>query len=156
MDVHLTEEGLERLRRELEHLKGPRRREVIQAVKTAREHGDLSENAEYDAAKEEQGKLEARIGQLEEQLSRAVVIDKAKIPEDRISIGKTVRLQDRDTGETLTYTLVSPQEADFEAGRISMTSPVGKGLIGKQAGVTVDIRIPAGVRRYTILSVTLA
>lgn len=155
-DVYLTPEGLERLRRELAELKGPRRREVISAVQVAREHGDLSENAEYDAAKEEQAKLEMRIHQLEEQLGRAKVIDRAHIPEGRISIGQRVRLQDLASQEEVEYVLVAPPESDFESGRISITSPIGKGLLGQQIGATVEILIPAGTRRYRVVSAEIA
>lgn len=156
MDMHLTPAGYAKLKAELETLKGPRRREVIEAVKTAREHGDLSENAEYDAAKEEQGKLELRIRQLEEQLARAVIIDRSQIPEEGVSIGKRVRLLDLAAGEEYAYTLVSPPEADFDAGKISVSSPLGQGLIGHRPGEEVEIRIPAGLRRYRLLEVSLA
>jgi transcription elongation factor GreA len=155
-DIFLTPEGYERLRLELAELKGPRRSQVIQAVKVAREHGDLSENAEYDAAKEEQAKLEHRIQRLEDQLAHAKLIDKAHIPEGRISIGQRVRLLDLGSGEELEYVLVAPAESDFEAGRISVTSPVGKGLVGQPVGATVEIRIPAGSRRYQVLSSEIA
>jgi transcription elongation factor GreA len=151
-DVYLTPEGLEKLQAELKELTGPKRRAVILAVQTAREHGDLSENAEYDAAKEEQGKLEMRIYHLQEQLSQAKIIDKSKIPEGKISIGQRVRLQDLATEAELEYQLVSPAESDFENGKISNTSPIGRGLVGQKIGETVEIRIPAGVRRYRILS----
>ncbi len=155
-DVYLTPEGLERLSRELAELKGPKRREIISAVQVAREHGDLSENAEYDAAKEEQAKLELRIHQLEEQLSRAKVIDRAHIPEGRISIGQKVRLQDLASQEEVEYLLVAPADSDFEAGRISVTSPIGKGLLGQKIGATVEIRIPAGTRCYRVVSAEIA
>jgi transcription elongation factor GreA len=151
-DVYLTPEGLEKLQKELQELIGPKRRAVILAVQTAREHGDLSENAEYDAAKEEQGKLEARISQLQDQLAHAKIIDKSKIPEGKISIGQRVRLLDLATQTELEYLLVSPAESDFENGKISNTSPVGRGLVGQKIGDTVEIRIPAGVRRYRVLS----
>ncbi len=151
-EVYLTPEGFERLRRELEELKGPKRREVIQAVKTAREHGDLSENAEYDAAKEEQGKLERRIHHLETELAQAKMIDKTKIPEGKISLGQTVQLRDLDSGEDSRFCLVAPAEADFDAGKISVTSPLGRGLVGHSVGTEVEIQVPAGRRRYRILA----
>ncbi len=151
-DIYLTPEGLLKLQNELKELTGPRRRMVIQAVQVAREHGDLSENAEYDAAKEEQGKLEYRIHQLQDQLSNAKIIDKSKIPEGKISIGQRVRLRDLGTQEELEYVLVSPAESDFENGKISNTSPIGRGLVGQKIGATVEIRIPAGVRCYEIIS----
>jgi len=151
-DVYLTPEGYERLKKELDELKGPRRRMVIQAVQTAREHGDLSENAEYDAAKDEQAKLELRIHRLHEQLSHAKLIDKANIPEGKLSIGQRVRLRNLENQEEVEYVLVAPAESDFDAGRISVTSPIGRGLVGQKIGSQVEICIPAGVCRYEILS----
>lgn len=155
-DVYLSPEGYEKLRKELEELKGPRRKQVIHAVQVAREHGDLSENAEYDAAKEEQAKLELRIHNLTEQLANAKMIDRAHIPEGKISIGQRVRLRDLATQEELEYALVSPPESDFDAGKISVTSPIGKGLVGQKVGATVEIRIPAGIRRYEILGAEIS
>ncbi len=151
-DIYLTPEGLKKLQAELSELTGPKRRMVIQAVQVAREHGDLSENAEYDAAKEEQAKLELRISQLQDQLSNAQIIDKSKIPEGKISIGQKVKLLDLNSKTEVEYFLVSPAESDFEQGKISNTSPIGKGLVGQKIGDTVEIRIPAGVRKYQIIS----
>lgn len=154
--VYLTPEGYDQLQAELAELVGPKRRAVTHAIQVAREHGDLSENAEYDAAKEEQAKLELRIHQLQEQLAKAQVIDKAHIPEGKLSVGQRVVLQDLNSQTEVVYFLVSPQEADFGRGKISVTSPVGKGLVGKRVGEEVEIRIPAGVRRYRVLSAELA
>lgn len=154
--VYLTAEGHAKLQAELAELMGPKRRAITQAIQVAREHGDLSENAEYDAAKEEQAKLELRIHQLQDQLAKAQIIDKAHIPEGKISVGQRVVLQDLNTQDQLVYFLVSPQEADFEQGRISVASPVGKGLVGKRVGEEIEIRIPAGIRRYRVLSAELA
>ncbi len=154
--IYLTAEGFAKLEAELKELEGPRRWTVIQAIKVAREHGDLSENAEYDAAKEEQAKLELRIHQLQDQLSKAQVIDKSKIPEGKLSVGQRVQLLDLNNQEELEYFLVAPPEADFERARISIASPIGKGLVGKKIGEEVEIRIPAGTRRYRILSADLA
>jgi transcription elongation factor GreA len=153
--IYLTQDGFLKIKEELDFLKGPRRREVIQAIAVAREQGDLSENAEYDAAKEEQAKLELRISQLQEQMSKAQIIDKSNIPEGKISVGQKVILEDLATHETLTYVLVSPAESDFESGKISVTSPIGKGLLGKTAGEKVEIRIPAGVKKYKIMEIGL-
>ena len=150
--VFLTPEGYEKLKKEFQYLQGPRRREIVQAIQVAREHGDLSENAEYDAAKEEQAKLELRIGKLQEQLSKAQIIDKSNIPEGKISIGQRVRLQDLNTQDEMEYFLVAQEEADFENNKISVTSPVGKGLVGKKVGDELEIRIPAGSKRYKVLS----
>lgn len=151
--IYLTPEGYAKLKKELEELQGPRRREVIQAIRVARDHGDLSENAEYDAAKEEQAKLELRIHQLQEQLLKAKIIDQNNIPEGKIAIGTRAYLRNLDTQEELQYILVAPAESDFENGRISVTSPIGKGLVGKTAGEKLEIRIPAGVKRYEVLKV---
>jgi transcription elongation factor GreA len=155
-DVFLTPEGFDKLKRELDELKGPRRKQIIHAVQTAREHGDLSENAEYDAAKEEQAKLEMRIHRLTDQLAHAKIIDKNHIPDDKLSIGQRVRLRNLATNEELEYLLVSPAEADFAAGKISVTSPIGRGLIGQKIGSTVAIHIPAGMCQYEILSAEIA
>ncbi|MCK5218837.1 transcription elongation factor GreA [bacterium] len=152
-NIFLTPEGLEKLKNELDLLTGTRRREITQAIKTAREHGDLSENAEYDAAKEEQAKLELRISQLHDQLTKARCIDKSSIPAGQISIGQRVRLQDIDRNVELEYILVSPAEADFEKDRISITSPIGKGLVGKKVGESVEIKVPAGQQHYRIISI---
>ncbi|MCD4812576.1 transcription elongation factor GreA [bacterium] len=154
--IFLTKEGFEKMEAELTHLKGPRRREVIQAIQVAREHGDLSENAEYDAAKDEQAKLELRISQLQEQLGNAQILDKSNIPEGKISLGQKVRLEDLATKAEIEYYLVAPEESDFETNRISVTSPIGKGLVGKTVGAEVEIRIPAGVKKYKVLSVKMA
>lgn len=154
--IFLTKEGLEKIQNELSFLKGPRRKEIIQAIQVAREHGDLSENAEYDAAKEEQAKLELRIGQLQEQLGNAQLVDKSNIPEGKVSLGQKIKLKDLKTGDEIEYFLVAPEESDFETNRISVTSPIGKGLVGKLVGEDVEIRIPAGVKKYKVLSADLA
>jgi transcription elongation factor GreA len=149
--VFLTPEGFEQLKSELDHLKGTKRREVILAIQVARDHGDLSENAEYDAAKEEQAKLEYRIGQLQQQLGNSQIIDKYNIPVGKISIGQRVRLLDMNTQEELEYFLVAPEEANFEKNKISVISPIGKSLIGKKVGDEIEIRIPAGIKRHKVL-----
>lgn len=151
--IYLTPEGHEKLYKELEYLQGPKRQEVIQAIRVAREHGDLKENAEYDAAKEEQGKLELRISQLQDQLAKAQIIDRSKIPDGQVSVGQRVRILDLDTRAELEYTLVSPAESDWDAGKISITSPIGKGLVHKKLGEEVRIRIPAGEKKYKIISI---
>lgn len=153
MVVQLTREGFERLQKELAHLKGPRRREVIEALATARAHGDLRENAEYDAAKEAQAQLEKRIAALEMNLAEARVIDEERIEKDKAFLGATLTLRDAATNREFEYTLVSKEEADFSAGRISMESPVGRALLGKKAGEKVEIKIPAGTTTYQILKI---
>jgi len=132
--LFLTQEGFDKLKEELAFLQGPKRREIIRAIQVARDHGDLSENAEYDAAKEEQAKLELRISQLQSQLAKAQVIDKANIPEGKISLGQQVRLQDLNSQEEIFYALVAPEESDFENNRISVTSPLAGDSLVKKSG----------------------
>lgn len=153
-DVYLTRQGYEKLREELESLKTVRRRELSKEIEKARAHGDLSENAEYDAAKEAQALNEKRIAELEDKLARARILDDENIPKDEVLIGATVKLKDLDSKDVLEYTLVSEVEADFSQGKISVTSPVGKGLLGHKENETVEIKIPAGILRYKILKIS--
>ena len=150
MVVHLTRQGLEKLQAELKYLKTVKRREVIEAIATARAKGDLRENAEYDAAREAQGFLEKRIAELSDQLSHVDIIDESKIDQSKAFLGAAVSLKDLNNNKDLTYVLVSKEEADFKAGRISTDSPVGKALLGKSAGETVEVKIPAGTLKYKI------
>ena len=153
-DIYLTREGYEKLREELEYLKTVRSRELSKDIGKAREHGDISENAEYDAAKEAQGLNEKRIAELGDKLSRVRIIEHENIPKDKALIGATVKLKDLNLKEELQYTLVSELEADFSQGKISVTSPVGKGLLGHKKNETVEIKIPAGILRYKILEIS--
>lgn len=150
MVVRLTKQGLEKLQEELKYLKTVKRREVIEAVATARAKGDLRENAEYDAAKEAQGLLEKRIAELSDQLTHVDIIDESKMDQSKAFIGATVCLKDLNNNKDLTYMLVSKEEADLKAGRISTVSPVGKALLGKSVGETVEVKIPAGTLKYKI------
>jgi len=152
-DIYLTQEGYEKLSAELEHLKTVKRRQLSRAVGEARAHGDISENAEYDAAKDAQAHNEKKIRELEDKLSRVRILDK-NIPQDQVLIGATVKLKDMDTDEELEYTLVSELESDFSQGKISVTSPVGSGLIGHKENEVVEIKIPAGTLRYKILRIS--
>ena len=152
--VYLTREGYEKLRKKLEHLKTVRRREISKEISKAIAHGDISENAEYDAAKEAQALTEKRIAELENKLGCVRIIDDEDIPKDQVLIGATVKLKDLDSGEELRYTLVSELEADFSQGKISVTSPVGKGLLGHRENESIEIKIPAGILRYQILKIT--
>ncbi len=152
--IYLTPEGYDELKKELERLTSTKRREIAEDIRKAREHGDLSENAEYDAAKESQAMNEKRIAELEDKLSRAQIIDSSRLAKDEALIGATVKLKDLDTGEELEYTLVSELEADFSQGKISVTSPVGKGLLGHKKGEKVEIKIPAGTLRFKILKIS--
>ena len=150
---YMSAEAIEELREKLHHLKFVRRPEVSKAIETARAHGDLSENAEYDAAKEEQVKLERQISQLEMDLANARPLDQMDIPGDACYIGATVTLVDLEDDFEENYTLVSPPEADPRKGKLSVESPIGSGLLGKKEGEEVEIDIPAGIVRYRIESV---
>ncbi len=152
--IPLTAQGAARLRAELENLKLVARPRVIEAIAEARAHGDLKENAEYHAAREQQGFIEGRINELEAALSYAEVIDVAKLNAgSRIVFGAIVELEDPHTGDAVTYQIVGDLEADIKAGRISVSSPVARALIGKNEGDLVEIQAPGGVRRYEVVSV---
>lgn len=150
----LTVKGAEKLRAELHKLKTIERPAVIQAIAEARSHGDLSENAEYDAAKEKQGFIEGRIADLEGKLSNAQLIDPTTLDAGgRVVFGATVELEDVNSGDTVTYQVVGDDEADIKLGQISVSSPIARALIGKYAGDTVDVQAPGGVKQYEILDV---
>lgn len=151
---YLTRDGYEKLRKELDYLKTVKRKELSRAIGEARSHGDISENAEYDYAKESQGLNEKKIFELEGRLAHAQIIDDENIPKDEVLIGATVRLKDLDTGEELEYTIVSEDEADYSQGKISLSSPVGSGLLNHKKGHAVEIHVPAGVLKYKILKIT--
>jgi transcription elongation factor GreA len=150
-DIFLTAEGLAKLSTELRDAKIIKRKEIVTAIQEARAQGDLSENAEYDAAKEAQAYNEKRIADLEDMLNRAKLIDESNIPKDKVCIGKWVKLLNAKTNKEVKYFLVSPEEADFGAGKLSMTSPIGKALVGHLVGETVEVVAPAGVTRYKLL-----
>lgn len=152
--IHLTREGYEKLRRELEVLKTVKRKMLSKAIGEARSHGDISENAEYDAAKEAQGLNEKKISELEQKLSNAQLLDEDAMSKDEILIGATVRLKDLKSGEELKYTLVAEEEADYAQGKISVSSPVGAGLINHKENETVEIQVPAGILKYKVLKIT--
>ena len=152
--VTLTREGRDKLVRELELLKGEKRREVAKALAEARAHGDLSENAEYDAAKEEQHKLESRIHHLEMMVRSVDILDEKEIPTDKAYIGAKVELEDLSSGEHLIYILVNEYEADFALRKISTVSPIGKNLLGKSVGDTVEITIPRGILKYKVTEIS--
>ena len=150
----LTKNGAQRLREELENLKSVQRPKIIEAIAEARAHGDLRENAEYHAAREQQGFIEGRIKELEAALSFAEVIDISKLNAgSRIVFGATVELEEPHSGETVRYQIVGDLEADFKQGRISVSSPVARALIGKSEGDMVEIQAPSGTRRYEVVSV---
>ncbi|MGB2631084.1 MAG: transcription elongation factor GreA [Candidatus Omnitrophota bacterium] len=151
--ISLTREGYNKLHKQLQHLRGEKRLQISRDIGEAREKGDLSENAEYDAAKEAQAHNEKRIADLENTLSSAQIIKKDEIKGDKVVLGVTVKVRDKNTGEEETYTLVSEEESDFDANKISAASPVGGALMGKKAGDIVDIKVPAGTLQYEILSI---
>lgn len=152
--VPMTVTGAERLRAELQRLKSIERPAVITAIAEARAQGDLSENADYDAAKERQGFIEGRIAEIEGKLSYAQVIDpKLLSGEDRVVFGATVELEDSDSGDTVVYQIVGEDEADIKQGKISVSSPIARALIGKNEGDSVEFNAPAGRRAYEILEI---
>jgi transcription elongation factor GreA len=151
--VPLTREGYETLKKELEKLKRVDRPKNIQAIEEARAHGDLSENAEYAAAKDRQGFLEGRISELEYKLASVDIIDIRQLPKDRVVFGTKVLLENIDTGEDVEYQLVGPDESDISAGKISVTSPLGKAILGKQPGAELSIQTPGGKRVYELVEI---
>ena len=152
--IPLTRRGAERLKEELHRLKTVERHAVIQAIAEARAQGDLSENAEYDAAKDKQGFIEGRIMELEAKLSAAQVIDPASLhAEGRVVFGATVDLEDEETGSKVTYQIVGDDEADLKLGLISVSSPIARALIGKEAGDVAEVQAPGGRRSYEIIDV---
>lgn len=151
--IPMTGSGLERLQGELKQLKSVDRPEVIQQIAEARDHGDLSENAEYHAARERQAFVEGRIAEIEEITSRAEVIDVSKLSGKSIKFGATVKLVDEDTDEKVTYQIVGADESDIKDGLLSVSSPLARALIGKEKGNFVEVTTPAGSKSYEILSV---
>lgn len=151
--VYVTRERLLAMQAEAQELKSKGRREVAQKIADARSHGDLSENADYDAAKHEQELLEIRIARLESALAKAQVIDPKDFPDDKVYILSRVRLMNKKTSKEVEYYLVSSEEADFEQNKLSVTSPLGKVLLGKVVGDIVDMKAPAGVIQFEILAI---
>lgn len=152
--VPMTVAGSKALQEELQRLKSVERPRIIKAIAEARAHGDLSENAEYHAAKEEQGFIEARIRDVESKLASAQVIDPTTLnTEGRVVFGATLKLYDENADAEVRYQIVGDDEADIEAGKISINSPIARGLIGKEEGDEVEVKVPDGIRRYEILSV---
>lgn len=152
--VPLTVTGAQRLREELQRLKSVERPRIINAIAEARAHGDLRENAEYHAAKEQQSFIEGRIAEIEAQLSNAQIIDVASLNANgKVVFGATVELEDADSGDTVTYQIVGDDEADIKAGKISVSSPIARALIGKFSGDTAHVQAPGGERQYEVLDV---
>ncbi|GAB3954219.1 transcription elongation factor GreA [Spirosoma harenae] len=150
---YYTEEGLNRLKAELNELKTKGRAAIARQIAEARDKGDLSENAEYDAAKDAQGLHELKISKLEEVLSNARILDESTIDVSQVSVLSKVKIKNKKNGTEVTYTLVSEEEADLKAGRISVNSPIGKGLLGKRAGDIAEIKVPAGVLEFEVIEI---
>lgn len=151
---YYTAEGLKKLREELSHLKDVERPNASRAIGEARDKGDLSENAEYDAAKEAQGMLEMKISKLEETLSNARLIDESQLDSSKVLVLSKVKLKNQTNGMEVTYTLVADGEADLASGKISVNSPIGKGLLGKTVGEVADIQVPNGTLKFDILEIS--
>lgn len=151
---YYTEEGLKKLKDELNHLKDIERPRASQAIAEARDKGDLSENAEYDAAKEAQGLLELKISKLEDLLANARLIDESQLDTSKVLVLSTVKIKNKANGTEMKYTLVAESEADLKAGKISVSSPIGKGLLGKSIGETTQIQVPNGTLEFEILDIT--
>jgi transcription elongation factor GreA len=149
----ITKTGLDRLKEELKRLKAVERPKIVKEIAEARSHGDLSENAEYHAAKDKQSHLEGRILQVEDWIARAEVIDVSKLKGERVVFGATVTLSDGDSGDEVRYQVVGELEADLKRGRISVTSPIARALIGKSEGDTVKVAAPGGTREYEVVAV---
>ncbi|UUX51562.1 transcription elongation factor GreA [Nisaea acidiphila] len=153
--VPMTAQGLEKLQAELKQLKSVERPEIIKAISEAREHGDLSENAEYHSARERQSFIEGRILELEDVTSRAEVIDTSKLGGDTVTFGTVIEVADEDTDEEQTFTIVGPYEADISKGYISTSSPIARAMIGKKVGESVEVTTPRGSKSYEILSIAI-
>lgn len=151
---YYTREGLQKLKDELNQLRDVERPKASQAIADARDKGDLSENAEYDAAKEAQGLLEMKIAKLEELLANARVIDESQLDTSKVLVLSTVKLKNRQNGMKMTYTLVAESEADLKSGKISVTSPIGKGLLGKKVGEVAEIQVPNGTLQLEVLEIS--
>lgn len=151
---YYTKEGLKKLREELDHLRDVERPKASQAIADARDKGDLSENAEYDAAKEAQGHLEMKIARMEETLANARLIDESQLDTTKVLVLSTVKLKNQNNGMEMKYTLVAESEADLKSGKISVTSPIGKGLLGKSVGDVAEIQVPNGTIKFDILEIT--
>ena len=151
---YYTPEGLKKLRDELNQLKDIERPKASQAIAEARDKGDLSENAEYDAAKEAQGMLEMKIAKLEEILANARIIDESQLDNSKVLVLSTVKIKNQVNGMVMSYTLVADGEANLAEGKLSVNSPIGKGLLGKSVGDVADIKVPNGIMKFDILEIT--
>ena len=152
--IPITREGYDRLWAEVQRLQQEERPRVIEAIAEARRHGDITENAEFEAAKERQALLEGKINDLYKKLSECEVVEPPKAPPERVVFGSTVALENQDTGEEVRYRLVGPFESDLASGTISVTSPIGRAVIGKEVGDEVQVRAPGGVKRFEVIDIS--
>lgn len=153
---YYTAEGLKKLREELDYLRDVERPKASQAIAEARDKGDLSENAEYDAAKEAQGLLEMKIAKMEETLANARLIDESQLDTSKVLVLSTVKIKNQTNGMEMSYTLVAESEADLASGKISVSSPIGQGLLGKEVGDIAEIKVPNGTMKFEILEISRA
>ncbi|MCM1034335.1 MAG: transcription elongation factor GreA [Paludibacter sp.] len=153
--VYMTADGLQKIKDELVYLEGVERPRVIQAIQEARDKGDLSENAEYDAAKEEQGKLESKIAMLKAKIMEARIIDDSRINTNEVQVLTRVKIKNTKTGAVMSYQLVTESEANFKEGKLSVTTPIAKGLLGKKVGDVATISVPSGTMQFEILEISL-
>ena len=153
--VYLTEEGLQKLQAEVEHLKSVERPAISKMIAEARDKGDLSENAEYDAAKEAQGMLELKISKLDDLIARSRIIDNSKIDTTTVRILNKVKIRNKINNSTMEYQLVPESEANLKQGKIAVSSPIAQGLIGKKVGETVEVKVPSGIIPFEIVSITM-
>jgi transcription elongation factor GreA len=149
--VPITREGYNELLKTLEHMKGVQRLQITKEIEAARAHGDIAENAEYHAAKEKQGHIEAKIRELENKLAESDIVETAKLPEDKVVFGSVVVLENLETGEKVQYRLVGPYEADIKKSKISVTSPIGRALLGKTPGDVAMVQAPGGRKEYEVV-----
>jgi len=152
---YYTEEGLQKLKDELADLKTKGRKDIAKQIAEARDKGDLSENAEYDAAKDAQGLLELRISKLGDAVGNGRIIDHSKLDNSKVTILSTVKIKNKDNGALISYTIVSEEEADLKAGKISINSPIASGLLGKKVGDYAEIEVPAGKMKFQVLKISI-
>jgi transcription elongation factor GreA len=150
--VPITREGYNELLKTLEHMKGVQRLQITKEIEAARAHGDIAENAEYHAAKEKQGHIEAKIRELENKLAESDIVETAKLPEDKVVFGSVVVLENLETGEKVQYRLVGPHEADIKKSKVSVTSPIGRALLGKAPGDVAMVQAPGGRKEYEVIN----
>lgn len=152
--AYMTQGGLEKIKERLRHMVSVERPEISKQIAEARDKGDLSENAEYDAAKEAQGMLEAKISELESQIANARIIDETKVDISKVQLMNKVTIKNQKTGAVVTYTLVPESEADFKNGKLSITTPIAKGLLGKKVGEVAEVKVPAGIIPFEVVDIS--